>query len=135
MSGQNELDCTNASRGVWLVKVPKYISSKWQKAAPMTEVGRLKISKYCLIESIETNLFELTMFECPSRGANGKPEILFNLSDKLSKSDSPNEPNKEKSVIPTEHQFAISDIKYQSLAVFSQFPGNFNIITQSNRSL
>lgn len=45
MSG-HELDCTNASRGVWLVKVPKYISSKWEKAAPMTEVGRLKINKY-----------------------------------------------------------------------------------------
>ncbi len=40
----NELDCTNAGRGVWLVKVPKYISQRWEKQKPMTEVGRLKIT-------------------------------------------------------------------------------------------
>ena len=45
-SSSNELDITNASRGVWLVKVPKYMSTRWQKALPMTEVGRLKITKY-----------------------------------------------------------------------------------------
>jgi hypothetical protein len=26
-----ELDCSNASRGVWLVKVPKFIAKKWEK--------------------------------------------------------------------------------------------------------
>lgn len=26
-----ELDCSNAGRGVWLVKVPKYIAKKWYK--------------------------------------------------------------------------------------------------------
>ena len=26
-----ELDCSNAGRGVWLVKVPKYIAKKWLK--------------------------------------------------------------------------------------------------------
>jgi hypothetical protein len=26
-----ELNCANASRGVWLVKVPKYIAKKWEK--------------------------------------------------------------------------------------------------------
>lgn len=25
------LDCSNAGRGVWLVKVPKYIAKKWLK--------------------------------------------------------------------------------------------------------
>ena len=56
MTSQNglngELDCTNASRGVWLVKVPKYMSTRWQKALPMTEVGRLKITKYLIHTSI-----------------------------------------------------------------------------------
>jgi len=103
MSGQSSkegkeggLDCTNASRGVWLVKVPKYMNSRWQRASPMTEIGRLHITK----------------------GSNGKPEILFNLSQELTKSET-NEATKE-ALIPTEHQFAISDIKYQTLAVFSQ---------------
>lgn len=26
-----DLDCSNAGRGVWLVKVPKYIAKKWLK--------------------------------------------------------------------------------------------------------
>lgn len=26
-----ELDCSNAGRGCWLVKVPKYIAKKWLK--------------------------------------------------------------------------------------------------------
>lgn len=29
---EKELDCSNASRGVWLVKVPKYIAKKWEKS-------------------------------------------------------------------------------------------------------
>jgi len=95
-SGFNELDCTNASRGVWLVKVPKYMSSRWQKAQPMTEVGRLQITK----------------------GSNGKPEILFNLSEELTKCEGNS--SQEVTNLPIEHQFAISDIKHQTLAVFSQ---------------
>uniref|UniRef100_A0A182TZH5 TFIIF beta subunit N-terminal domain-containing protein n=1 Tax=Anopheles melas TaxID=34690 RepID=A0A182TZH5_9DIPT len=40
-----ELDLSNAGRGVWLVKVPKYIANKWEKAPGNIEVGKLKISK------------------------------------------------------------------------------------------
>lgn len=40
-----DLDCQNASRGVWLVKVPKYISQRWQIQKPMTEIGQLNITK------------------------------------------------------------------------------------------
>lgn len=28
-SQASELDCSNAGRGVWLVKLPKYIAKKW----------------------------------------------------------------------------------------------------------
>jgi hypothetical protein len=28
---EKELDVSNANRGVWLVKVPKYIAKKWEK--------------------------------------------------------------------------------------------------------
>lgn len=41
-----DLDLSNASRGVWLVKVPKYIANRWEKAPGDIEVGKLKISKY-----------------------------------------------------------------------------------------
>ena len=36
-----DLDLENSHRGVWLVKVPKYISDRWEKAAANTEVRRL----------------------------------------------------------------------------------------------
>lgn len=40
-----DLDLSNANRGVWLVKVPKYIANRWEKAPGDIEVGKLKISK------------------------------------------------------------------------------------------
>ncbi|CAG4998396.1 unnamed protein product [Parnassius apollo] len=40
-----ELDLSNTGRGVWLVKVPKYIANKWEKAPGNIEVGKLKISR------------------------------------------------------------------------------------------
>ena len=141
----SELDLTNASRGVWLVKVPKYISSRWENAKEQTEVGKLLISK----------------------GADGAPEIKFNLSEELIKvqvdKNDPKEANKTKTIkkamptndkypqslialdakpiqpknsligvkkdivlsnknveIPRDHKFAISDISHQHLAVFSE---------------
>lgn len=42
---ERELDLSNAGRGVWLVKVPKYIANKWEKAPGNVEVGKLKITK------------------------------------------------------------------------------------------
>jgi len=53
------VDCANASRGVWLVKVPKYIAERWDKAAPMSEAGRISIMK----------------------GSAGKTEIKLRLSN------------------------------------------------------
>ena len=139
----SELDLTNASRGVWLVKVPKYISSRWENAKEQTEVGKLLISK----------------------GADGAPEIKFNLSEELikvqvDKNPDPKDAGKSKTVkkttaadkpafialdpkpiqpknsligvkkdivlsqksveIPRDHKFAISDISHQHLAVFSE---------------
>ncbi|RWS24700.1 transcription initiation factor IIF: small subunit-like protein [Leptotrombidium deliense] len=107
-NSDRDLNIDNAKRGVWLVKVPKYISSRWEKAAAMSEVGRLKITK----------------------GPGGKPEILFDLSDDLltkkepkssgSKDKGKKEAEKSKEPdIPKEHRFTISDISNQHLAVFS----------------
>lgn len=42
---EKDLDMSNAGRGVWLVKVPKYIASKWEKAPGNIEVGKLQITK------------------------------------------------------------------------------------------
>ncbi|XP_074605071.1 transcription factor TFIIFbeta [Brevipalpus obovatus] len=95
-SNVSDLDIGSASRGVWLVKVPKYMANRWETAPAMSELGRLKISK----------------------GAGGKPEILFDLSndvlDRAKQRRDPNEPH-----IPKEHCFVISDISHQHLGVFS----------------
>lgn len=44
-----DLDLSNASRGVWLVKLPKYIANRWQKTGSDVEVGKLKIVKLVLV--------------------------------------------------------------------------------------
>uniref|UniRef100_A0A3Q3WZF8 General transcription factor IIF subunit 2 n=1 Tax=Mola mola TaxID=94237 RepID=A0A3Q3WZF8_MOLML len=48
MSEKVEVDLTGAKQntGVWLVKVPKYLSQQWEKATGRGEVGKLRISKY-----------------------------------------------------------------------------------------
>jgi len=53
---ERELDLSNAGRGVWLVKVPKYIANKWEKAPGNIEVGKLKITKYVCFYS-KTKVF------------------------------------------------------------------------------
>lgn len=39
-----ELGVANATRGVWLVKVPKYLSDIWNEAGPETDLGTIKIT-------------------------------------------------------------------------------------------
>lgn len=41
----NDLDMAGANRGVWLVKVPKYISSRWDKCKGNETAGTLHITK------------------------------------------------------------------------------------------
>ena len=58
---KGDVELTHTNRGVWLVKVPKYISDRWEKAPANTEVGKLKIKK-----------------------VNGsKPEVNFTLADSI----------------------------------------------------
>lgn len=42
-SSSRELDVTNATRGIWLVKVPNYLADAWEGASPDSELGRIKI--------------------------------------------------------------------------------------------
>ncbi|GAB6030721.1 hypothetical protein CHUAL_007572 [Chamberlinius hualienensis] len=92
-SESKDLDCVHASRGVWLVKVPKYISDRWNKSKD-NEVGRLRITK----------------------GPAGKRDIILTLSDNVVKTAT----DDKQQEIPQKHKFVISTISSQSLAVFSQ---------------
>lgn len=85
-----ELDLSNAGRGVWLVKVPKYIANKWEKAPSTCEVGKLKISKQ------------------PGQ----KAQVSLTLSDAVINLD----PHER---IPREHRLDVSVVTKQTLGVFS----------------
>lgn len=43
--GPTTLDCSKASTGVWLVKVPKYLATKWNEAQDNTDVGVIRITQ------------------------------------------------------------------------------------------
>lgn len=107
--GDKELDLSNCTRDVWLVKVPKYISDRWLKAGPNAEVGKLKIR----------------------RAPNMKPDVNFTLTDSIcapitgiSEQESLNliRNSSTSLAIPKEHKFKISSIASQTLGVFSQTP-------------
>lgn len=88
-----ELDLSNAGRGVWLVKVPKYIATKWEKASSMTEVGKLRISKQ----------------------QGQKAQVSLTLSDAVLNTD----PDEK---IPKDHRLDVSQVTKQTLGVFSHLP-------------
>ena len=121
---KGDVDLNHSARGVWLVKVnplnisliilyqtsfhqvPKYISDRWEKADPNTEVGKLKIKKI----------------------AGAKPEVNFTLSDSvcaplagLSETDQLELIRNSSTAkeIPKQHKFKISSIAAQTLGVFS----------------
>ncbi|XP_055954247.1 general transcription factor IIF subunit 2 isoform X2 [Patella vulgata] len=56
-----EVDTAAAGRGVWLVKVPKYLSEIWRESTPNSDVGKLKITR--------------------SKLPGQKPEVIFTAKD------------------------------------------------------
>lgn len=86
-----ELNISNSGRGIWLVKVPKYIAKAWQTAPGLSEVGKLRIVK-----------------------AQGKKaEISLTLADSVANFDG-------KSEIPKQHKLNASLVNQQTLGVYSQ---------------
>jgi len=101
-----DLDLANNGRTVWLVKVPKYISDRWERAPANSEVGRLRIKK--------------------TPGA--KHEVNFTLADSicaqvtgLSETDN-NAMVRNSSTaqeVPRDVKFKVSSVNAQTLGVFS----------------
>ncbi|XP_013401289.1 general transcription factor IIF subunit 2 [Lingula anatina] len=90
----SDLDLTAASRGVWLVKVPKYLAERWKKAGSSNEVGKLRITQ--------------------PRFQGGKPEVLFSLQESLAKKDETGEE------VPRDHKFVVTGTANQKLFVLTQ---------------
>ncbi|XP_043283884.1 general transcription factor IIF subunit 2 [Venturia canescens] len=89
---EKDLDLSNAGRGVWLVKVPKYIANKWEKAPGNIEVGKLKITK----------------------NPKQKAEVSLRLSEAVL---ALKEPGEEE--IPKQHRLDVTTVTTQMLGVFS----------------
>ncbi|XP_072301238.1 general transcription factor IIF subunit 2-like [Eucyclogobius newberryi] len=98
MSNKGEVNLTGVkqSKGVWLVKVPKYLSHQWGKAPEKGDVGKITIRK-----------------------KQGKSEVSFKLSAELSGLDALGE--KDASLhVPRDHPFTMHAVGGQNLAIFSQ---------------
>uniref|UniRef100_A0A667XXX4 General transcription factor IIF subunit 2 n=1 Tax=Myripristis murdjan TaxID=586833 RepID=A0A667XXX4_9TELE len=96
MSEKGEVDLTGAKQntGVWLVKVPKYLSQQWAKATGRGEVGKLRICKN-----------------------QGKAEVSFTLNEELTAIDGMAD---KKVQAPREHPFTMQTVGGQTLAVFTE---------------
>ena len=93
-----DVDISNGSRGVWLVKVPKYIAERWENAAEngQRDAGSLKIQQR----------------------PHQKPLVSFTLSDNLAKA-TDNPDIEQKTAIPKEYNFQMSQLATQTLEVFT----------------
>jgi len=107
-----DVDLSNKQRGVWLGKVPKYISDRWKKAKDKSELGKLRITR---------------------RPGMGKPQIDFTLDEKVAaaRTDGTGDDDDDRTksgstsrAIPREHKFVVSHVASQSLAVFSLQAGD-----------
>ncbi|KAK0085951.1 hypothetical protein PV325_004194 [Microctonus aethiopoides] len=94
---EKDLDLSNAGRGVWLVKVPKYIANKWEKAPGNIEVGKLKITK----------------------NPGQKAAVSLKLSEAVLALKDPDEED-----IPKQHRLDVSTVTRQMLGVFSHLSPN-----------
>uniref|UniRef100_A0A8C3LFS5 General transcription factor IIF subunit 2 n=1 Tax=Chrysolophus pictus TaxID=9089 RepID=A0A8C3LFS5_CHRPC len=98
MSEKGELDLTGAKQntGMWLVKVPKYLSQQWSKASGRGEVGKLRIAKN-----------------------QGRTEVSFTLNEELASiSDIAGKPASVSA--PREHPFLLQSVGGQTLTVFTE---------------
>jgi len=93
-----DVDTSNGSRGVWLVKVPKYIAERWENAAStgQRDAGSLKIQ----------------------HRPHQKPLVSFSLADALTKA-TDNPDIDQKTAIPKEYNFQMSQLATQTLEVFT----------------
>nr|XP_046259194.1 general transcription factor IIF subunit 2-like [Scatophagus argus] len=98
MSDKTDVNLTGVKQnnGVWLVKVPKYLSQQWEKATEKGEVGKISIGK-----------------------KQDKTEVRFSLSEELAAPGAVREVDASLQV-PRDHPFTMHSVGGQTMAVFSQ---------------
>uniref|UniRef100_A0A7N8XGZ5 General transcription factor IIF subunit 2 n=1 Tax=Mastacembelus armatus TaxID=205130 RepID=A0A7N8XGZ5_9TELE len=102
MSNKAEVNLTGVkqSKGVWLVKVPKYLSQQWDKATEKGEVGKITIGKV---------------------GGESGFSVCFSLNEELTALGAIGEKEKDGSLqVPRDHPITMHTVGGQTMAVFSQ---------------
>uniref|UniRef100_A0A665ULZ4 General transcription factor IIF subunit 2 n=1 Tax=Echeneis naucrates TaxID=173247 RepID=A0A665ULZ4_ECHNA len=97
MAEKTEVNLTGVkqSKGVWLVKVPKYLSQQWDKASEKGEVGKItirKVFRYVVCFSLNADLSAV--------GTVGEKDGSLQ--------------------VPRDHPFTMHTVAGQTMAVFSQ---------------
>jgi hypothetical protein len=113
-TSDTSVDCELGKRGVWLVKVPRYLSDQWQQQHGR-EVGRLEtnpassgdiIFRTTAINNrggaIVTNAATSSQVATSSRSLAQKPATATPAQ------------------MPLEHKFIFSDVRSQTMAVMSE---------------
>ncbi|KAK6111899.1 Transcription initiation factor IIF beta subunit family protein [Brugia pahangi] len=126
-----DTDC--AKRGVWLVKVPRYLSEMWEKNVGY-DVGRLVITaangKTDLIFKSNTNLLEKNSSGYDNEASSSDSFLSSlsgnNLSTSRNNRIGPTKSKQASFLIPNEHSFVIGDIRNQSLAVLCEDKSGLN---------
>ena len=115
-STASELDCSNAGRGVWLVKLPKYIAKKWLQGKNFRYVLKFLFLSalfwllfFYFLASSDVDVGKLKIVKYPGQ----KSQVSLSLSDTTLQID----PDEK---IPKEHRFDVTAVNKQTLGVFSQ---------------
>lgn len=104
-----EVDTTWAARGLWLVKVPKYISQRWEAVAAATEGGvSEEVGRIRIVKSEQAKEQDVTLI---------LPDKILEMD--VNKADAPSTSKVEsRQTVPKEHKFSLGR-PHQSLGVFS----------------
>ncbi|KAI1715314.1 transcription initiation factor IIF, beta subunit domain-containing protein [Ditylenchus destructor] len=104
------VNCEKSGRGVWLVKVPRYLSEIWEQNAG-NEVGKL-------VTGAGTTVFRSTTKLPVTAVQSQMPGLrLPSTSSSLGATKPGEKPKAKNSEIPDEHRFLIRDLNNQTMAV------------------
>lgn len=113
MNKGNVVGCENSGEKMWLLKIPKYLSRRFETLEAGSEIGRF-IIKYAFIFVIYS-----TFHFFQSNFADKPPEFLLNLNENVI-TDACGTFDQNKVPIPLENKIVIVQKPDQTLVCFSQ---------------
>lgn len=117
-TSDKDLDLSNSNRGVWLVKVPKYIADRWESVEPNETVGKVKLCKREGQKPLITLSLDDKIVAARQGSENSSKAVNGSTNSGISKISTTTQE------IPKEHKFVVSNVASQHLAIFSHTAGN-----------